>query len=166
MRCRLGDIVDVTMGQSPKSEYYNTQKQGLPFLQGNRTFGFKKPSFDTYTTLVTKTAKAGDVIMSVRAPVGDLNIAPVELCLGRGLCSLRMKNGNQDFLYYLMKYYMQELLKKESGTVFGSINSNDIKDLEINITRDSILQHRIGRFFAMLDDKAEVSYQINDNLSA
>lgn len=60
---------------------------GMPFLQGNRTFGFKRPAFDTYTTLVTKPAQAGDVIMSVRAPVGDLNITPVEMCLGRGVSS-------------------------------------------------------------------------------
>ena len=78
MKCKLEDIVDVTMGQSPKSEYYNTEGKGYPFLQGNRTFGFKYPTFDTYTTVMTKPAKAGDVIMSVRAPVGDLNITPVD----------------------------------------------------------------------------------------
>ena len=93
MKYKLEDIVDVTMGQSPKSEYYNTEGKGYPFLQGNRTFGFKYPTFDTYTTVMTKPAKAGDVIMSVRAPVGDLNITPVNMCLGRGVCSLRMKNG-------------------------------------------------------------------------
>ena len=82
MKCKLEDIVDVTMGQSPKSEYYNTEGKGYPFLQGNRTFGFKYPTFDTYTTVMTKPAKAGDVIMSVRAPVGDLNITPVDMCLG------------------------------------------------------------------------------------
>ena len=81
MKCKLEDIVDVTMGQSPKSEYYNTEGKGYPFLQGNRTFGFKYPTFDTYTTVMTKPAKAGDVIMSVRAPVGDLNITPVNSCL-------------------------------------------------------------------------------------
>ena len=110
MKCKLEDIVDVTMGQSPKSEYYNTEGKGYTFLQGNRTFGFKYPTFDTYTTVMTKPAKAGDVIMSVRAPVGDLNITPVDMCLGRGVCSLRMKNGNQDFLFYMMKYYIPHTL--------------------------------------------------------
>ena len=164
MKCKLEDIVDVTMGQSPKSEYYNTEGKGYPFLQGNRTFGFKYPTFDTYTTVITKPAKAGDVIMSVRAPVGDLNITPVDMCLGRGVCSLRMKNGNQDFLFYMMKYYIPHLLKKESGTVFGSVNRNDINGLEVNIPEDAQVQKKIARYLEMIDDKIELNNAINNNL--
>ena len=164
MKCKLEDIVDVTMGQSPKSEYYNTEGKGYPFLQGNRTFGFKYPTFDTYTTVMTKPAKAGDVIMSVRAPVGDLNITPVDMCLGRGVCSLRMKNGNQDFLFYMMKYYIPHLLKKESGTVFGSVNRNDINGLEVNIPEDAQVQKEIARYLEMIDDKIELNNAINNNL--
>ena len=165
MKCKLEDIVDVTMGQSPKSEYYNTEGKGYPFLQGNRTFGFKRPKFDTYTTLVTKSAKAGDIIMSVRAPVGDLNITPVDMCLGRGVCSLRMKNGNQEFLYYMMKYYMPQLLNKESGTVFGSVNRNDINGLEVDIPEDTDKQRKIARYLTMIDDKIELNNDINNNLA-
>lgn len=164
MKYRLEDVVDVTMGQSPKSEYYNSEGKGTPFLQGNRTFGFKRPTFDTYTTLVTKSAKAGDVIMSVRAPVGDLNITPIDMCLGRGVCSLRMKNGNQEFLYYMMKYYMPRLINKESGTVFGSVNRNDINGLEIDIPSDTKKQQRIARYLTMIDDKIELNTAINNNL--
>lgn len=164
MKCKLEDIVDVTMGQSPKSEYYNTEGKGYPFLQGNRSFGFKYPTFDTYTTVITKPAKAGDVIMSVRAPVGALNITPVDMCLGRGVCSLRMKNGNQDFLFYMMKYYIPHLLKKESGTVFGSVNRNDINGLEVNIPEDAQVQKKIARYLEMIDDKIELNNEINNNL--
>ena len=164
MKFKLQEIVDVTMGQSPKSEYYNTDGKGYPFLQGNRTFGVKYPSFDTYTTVMTKPAKAGDVIMSVRAPVGDLNITPVDMCLGRGVCSLRMKNGNQSFLYYMMKYYVPHLLKKESGTVFGSVNRNDINGLEVDIPEDEQIQRRIARYLEMIDDKIELNNAINNNL--
>lgn len=164
MKYKLEDIVDVTMGQSPKSEYYNTEGKGYPFLQGNRTFGFKYPTFDTYTTVMTKPAKAGDVIMSVRAPVGDLNITPVNMCLGRGVCSLRMKNGNQDFLFYMMKYYIPHLLKKESGTVFGSVNRNDINGLEVDIPEDAQVQKKIARYLEMIDDKIELNNAINENL--
>lgn len=164
MKCKLEDIVDVTMGQSPKSEYYNTEGKGYPFLQGNRTFGFKYPTFDTYTTVMTKPANAGDVIMSVRAPVGDLNITPVDMCLGRGVCSLRMKNGNQDFLFYMMKYYIPHLLKKESGTVFGSVNRNDINGLEVDIPEDAQVQKKIARYLEMIDDKIELNNTINNNL--
>ena len=164
MKCKLEEIVDVTMGQSPKSEYYNTEKNGYPFLQGNRTFGFKYPTFDTYTTVMTKFAKAGDVIMSVRAPVGALNITPVDMCLGRGVCSLRMKNGNQSFLFYMMKYYVSHLIKKESGTVFGSVNRNDINGLEVDIPDDVEEQKKIARYLEMIDDKIELNNAINNNL--
>lgn len=164
MRYRLEEIADVIMGQSPKSEYYNTEKKGFPFLQGNRTFGFKYPTFDTYTTVAPKIARAGDVIMSVRAPVGALNITPVNVCLGRGVCSLRMKNGNQSFLFYLMKYYVPYLLKKESGTVFGSVNRDDINRLEVNIPEDVEEQKKISRYLEMIDDKIELNTAINNNL--
>lgn len=164
MKYRLGEIAEITMGQSPKSQYYNNTGDGIPFLQGNRTFGFKKPIFDTYTTHITKTAKAGDVIMSVRAPVGDLNITPKDICIGRGVCSLRMKNGNQEFLYYMMKYYVNHLLKRESGTVFGSVNRHDIETLEIDIPEDENVQKKIARYLSMIDEKIELNSSINNNL--
>lgn len=164
MKYKLEEIVEVTMGQSPKSEYYNNEGNGYPFLQGNRTFGFRYPTFDTYTTMMTKPARAGDVIMSVRAPVGDLNVAPIDMCLGRGVCSLRMKNGNQDFLFYMMKYYVPTLLEKESGTVFGSVNRKDINGLEVNIPEDKQIQQKIACYLKMLDDAIENNEKINKNL--
>ena len=164
MKCVLADIADVTMGQSPKSEYYNSEKNGMPFLQGNRTFGKKYPTFDTYTTFITKTAKSGDVIMSVRAPVGDVNITPIDMCLGRGVCGIRMKNENQEFLFYLLKYYMPRLVNKQSGTVFGSVNKNDINSLEIDIQEDSTIQRKIARYLSMIDEKIELNEKINKNL--
>lgn len=164
MKCVLGDIAEVTMGQSPKSEFFNTEGLGMPFLQGSRTFGRRRPVFDTYTTMPTKVARAGDIIMSVRAPVGDLNLTPVDMCLGRGVCSLRMKNGNQDFLYYLLKFSMPQLLKKESGTVFGSVNRADITGLELNVPDSIGEQRKIARMLAIVDDKIEKNDAINDNL--
>ena len=164
MKCKLGEIVDVIMGQSPKSEFYNTEEKGYPFLQGNRTFGLKYPTFDIYTTVLTKLAKAGDIIMSVRAPVGDLNITPVDMCLGRGVCSLRMKNGNQSYLFYMMKYYIPYLLQKESGTVFGSVSKRDITELEVDIIEDVEKQKRIVSYLEMIDDKIELNNAINKNL--
>ena len=164
MKYKLGEIVEITMGQSPKSEYYNQDGDGVPFLQGNRTFGRKYPTFDTWTTCTTKEAKAGDVIMSVRAPVGDINITPVDMCLGRGVCSLRIKNGNQDFLFYLMTYYRNSLINQENGTVFGSVNKNDISNLEIDIPDDLDTQHKIASFLASIDEKIELNENINKNL--
>ena len=146
---KLGEIADITMGQSPKSEYYNDKGLGTPFMQGNRTFGFKFPTFDTYTTVITKLAYPNDIIMSVRAPVGALNITPMTMCLGRGLCSLRSKgNNNQTFLYYLLKHYSNDLISKETGTVFGSVSYNDIANLyELNNQINSNLEQQAQALF-------------------
>ena len=135
----------------------------MPFLQGNRTFGMKYPTFDTFTTSATKYAEGNDVIMSVRAPVGDVNITPIRMCLGRGLCGLRLNNGNQEFLYYLMRYYANNLINKESGTVFGSINRNDIANLIVRVPSFE-LQKKIAYILSSFDDKIEVNQRINDNL--
>ena len=86
------------------------------------------------------------------------------ICLGRGVCSLRMKNENQEFLFYLMKYVMPQLLSKESGTIFGSVNRNDINALEVDIPSDEETQRRIARYLTMIDDKIELNMAINNNL--
>ena len=160
----LGDIAEVTMGQSPKSEYYNTDKEGLPFLQGNKTFGFKYPSFDMYTSSITKIAKKDSILMSVRAPVGDLNIASEDLCIGRGLCSLNMKNDNNNFLYYLLKFNLPNLLNRESGTVFGSINKKDIETLEVAIPKEESIQYKIVDILLSIDNLIIILKKINHNL--
>lgn len=162
-KCRIDDIATVIMGQSPKSEFYNSEGEGMPFLQGNRTFGRKYPTFDTYTTAPTKIAKTNDVIMSVRAPVGDLNITPRDMCLGRGVCALRMNNGNQEYLFYLLKHNVRHLINKESGTVFGSVNRNDIGGLEV-VVHDEDNQKAVARILASIDDKIATNETINNNL--
>ena len=164
-KVKLEDIATIIMGQSPKSEYYNAEGNGVPFLQGNRTFGRKYPSFDTFTTEPTKMAKAFDVIMSVRAPVGDLNITPVDMCLGRGVCAIRMNNGNQEYLYYLLKHNIKKLINKESGTVFGSVNRNDIGSLTVSVHAED-KQKKVARFLTNIDEKIESNERINDNLAA
>nr|DAM77979.1 MAG TPA: hypothetical protein [Caudoviricetes sp.] len=164
MKRTIGEIAEIVMGQSPKSEFYNNNGDGMPFLQGNRTFGDLYPTFDTYTTNPTKTAKAGDIIMSVRAPVGDLNITPVDMCLGRGVCALRMKNGNQSYLFYLLKHNVKTLINRESGTVFGSVNYKDIASLLVDYEENEEEQRRIGQFLWDIDQKIETNKAINNNL--
>lgn len=164
MKRTIGEIAEIVMGQSPKSEFYNNNGEGMPFLQGNRTFGDLYPTFDTYTTNPTKMAKAGDIIMSVRAPVGDLNITPVDMCLGRGVCALRMKNGNQSYLFYLLKHNVKTLINRESGTVFGSVNYKDIASLIVDYEENEEEQQRIGQFLWDIDQKIETNKAINNNL--
>ena len=161
---KLKDFVDINMGQSPPSKFYNEKKEGMPFLQGNRTFGEKYIQFDTYTTSITKIGDIGDVIMSVRAPVGDLNISTQPFCLGRGVCSLRMKNGSNEFLYYLMKANIGRLIKKEGGTVFGSISKKDIEDFSVKTVTNTDDQFKITSILTNLDEKIRHNNILNKNL--
>lgn len=153
------------MGQSPKSEFYNDSFEGMPFLQGNKTFGDKYPSFELYTTSTKKVAKESSVLMSVRAPVGDLNIAKEDICIGRGVCGIQMKEGNNEFLYYLLKANISHLINKESGTVFGSINKKDIETFEITLPKDFKDQMKILNILKNIDKKIEVCKDLNKNLN-
>ncbi len=160
---KVKDIAYVTMGQSPPGESYNNIGRGIKFLQGVKTFGNKYPFFDTYTTCITKKAKEGSVLLSVRAPVGEVNITREEICIGRGLASLFMKNGNNEFLYYLLKNYKSLLIEKETGSVFGSINNSHILNLELPIPNDNE-QRAIAKILSDLDAKIELNQQMNKTL--
>ena len=163
---KIGEIALINMGQSPESKYYNDERIGFPFLQGNRTFGFKYPTYDTFCSSGSKFADPNDILISVRAPVGDLNIARERICIGRGLSSLKMKNGNYEYLFYLLKANIQELINRESGTVFGSINKDDIYNLEVIIAQSDDDQRRIAEILSALDDKIELNRQTNATLEA
>ena len=126
---KLKHFASIVMGQSPDSRHYNDKKEGLPFLQGCKTFGEINPTFDVYTTDFPKIAKKNSILMSVRAPVGDLNIAAENICIGRGLCSINNINGSNKFLYYLLKSNSINLNYYSNGSTFDSINKEDIGNL-------------------------------------
>ena len=159
----LGEYARVIMGQSPDSEHYTTESTNTPFLQGNRTFGTKYPSFDTYTSKITKLAPAGSVIISVRAPVGDVNLTPIDLCLGRGVAALLSDDQNNEFLYYLMRYLAPVLNQNENGSTFGSINKQDLNQLPI-LLPDCKSRFKIGAFLSSIDNEVRILQSINDNL--
>jgi type I restriction enzyme S subunit len=163
-KVKLKDIAKITMGQSPKSEYYNNNKEGLPFLQGNKTFGDKYPTYDKYTSFYIKIAKPNDVLISVRAPVGDLNISQDKICIGRGLCAISMNNKNNEFLYYLLKANIKKLINSETGTIFGSINKNDIENFTIEVPNDEYIQNKIVKILKNLDSKIYYNKKINQNI--
>ena len=162
-KIRLKEIANVNMGQSPKGTSYNNEHKGVPFLQGNKTFGRLYPTIDTWTTEPTKIGKAKSVLMSVRAPVGNLNIANQDVCIGRGLCSIEMKNKNNKYLYYLLMNSIQEIKRKSTGTVFDSINRNELEEIKV-IDFDEKQQNRIVNILFSIDQKIELNNQINDNL--
>lgn len=159
----LKNRTDITMGQSPSSVFYNNKGIGIPFMQGRKTFGDKYNTIDSWCTQPKRIAKKNSILMSVRAPVGDLNIANTELCIGRGLSSVNMKNGNNEFLYYLLKNFKNRIISKETGTVFGSINKSGIENLKLPFPNEKE-QERIASILFSLDDKIELNNQINKNL--
>ena len=149
---KLGDIVDITMGQSPKSEFYNKRNEGMPFLQGSATFGFMHPYFETYSSDIKKIAINGSVLMRVRAPVGDLNIANADVCIGRGLCSINGKsNIINRYIFYLLSYYKPKLLNMQKGTTFGAITKDDILNFKVLIAEDIEEQKRIASALSKID---------------
>lgn len=132
----LKDICDIIAGQSPKGEYYNKNGVGTPFYQGNIDFGntyINKPSL--WTSKVTKDAYDKDILISVRAPVGEVNVCNNHICIGRGLAAIRASNKiDYKYLFYLMKYYGGQLLKNQSmGSTFESVTKKDIEDLYIPV---------------------------------
>ena len=130
----LSEIADITMGQSPDGETYNLDGEGMIFYQGRTDFGRKFPTARVYTTSPTRYAKEGDVLLSVRAPVGDLNVAPHDCCIGRGLASLKSKTGCQSYLYYQLQVLSDVFnVSDDEGTIFGSINKDDLFNIEIAI---------------------------------
>lgn len=162
-KIKLKDIADINMGQSPSGSSYNNTGRGIPFLQGNKTFGFLYPTIDTWTTEPKKIGKKNSVLMSVRAPVGDLNIANKDICIGRGLCSIEMKNGNNQYLYYLLKNSIKKIKMKSTGTVFDSINRKELENIEI-LDFNKSQQKKISKVLFDIDKKIELNIQTNDNL--
>ena len=161
---KLGEIVNINMGQSPRSEFYNSRGEGMPFYQGVTDFGEKYPKKSTYCSRPTKIAEVGDIFFSVRAPVGDVNVAIGKSCIGRGVAALRMKNGNNDFLYFFLKNYERYFKGISGGTTYESINKDQLEDIEFIIPSDLNEQKRIAFILSAFDDKIELNNKISKNL--
>lgn len=160
---KLGDIANITMGQSPSSSCYNEEYIGLPLIQGNADIKDRKTEPRVYTSEITKTCDIGDIIMSVRAPVGAISMSLHNACIGRGVCSIKPK--------YSVEYVYQFLLKHESkwsqvsqGSTFESVNSNDIKSLKIPFPNLDE-QKKIGNFLGNIDNKIEKEQEKLDSLN-
>lgn len=130
----LSDIADITMGQSPSGSSYNEDGTGTIFFQGRAEFGFRFPTVRLFTTEPKRMACANDTLMSVRAPVGDFNVAHTDCCIGRGLAAIHSKNNHQSFVLYTMFSLKKQLdVFNGEGTVFGSINRKALNDMPILI---------------------------------
>src|ERR1700675_1832068 len=128
---RLGDFASVQMGQSPPGETYNSVGEGLPFFQGKAEFGDVFPAAAKWCSQPVRVAEAGDILLSVRAPVGPTNFASERCCIGRGLAAIRAepKTGNQRYLWYCLKRFETDIAARGVGSTFTAITRNDIEGL-------------------------------------
>lgn len=137
---KLSDIANITMGQSPDGSSYNEDGDGTIFYQGSTDFGIRFPTIRMYTTEPTRFAKLGDILMSVRAPVGTLNIANQNCCIGRGLAALNSKIGSIVHLWFTMEIFKQRFDRKNSsGTTFGAITKDELYTLPVVILPKKII---------------------------
>ena len=136
----LVDIANITMGQSPEGSSYNEEGNGILFYQGSTDFGMRFPSVRQYTTAPSRYAKKGDILMSVRAPVGTVNIANNDCCIGRGLSALNSKLGSTTHLYYILNDLKIAFDQRNAaGTTFGSITKEDLYNLPIIIPSQEVI---------------------------
>ena len=154
----LRDIADITMGQSPSGSSYNEDGIGTIFFQGRAEFSFRFPTIRLYTTEPKRMACTNDILMSVRAPVGDLNIAHTDCCIGRGLAAIHSKTNHQSFMLYTMFSLKKQLdVFNGEGTVFGSINRNSLNDMPILIPSDETIEE-FERIVAPMDAAIRNNY--------
>ena len=162
----LSDIAVITMGQSPSGSSYNEDGVGEVFYQGRAEFGFRFPKRRLFTTEPKRMAVAGDVLLSVRAPVGDLNMAYERCCIGRGLGAIHSKTGHSSFVLYTMFALRSQLnVFNGEGTVFGSINRDALNAIPIDVP----LVTKIDQFEAVahpIDELIRTNYEENCRLEA
>ena len=148
---QLNDVADIIMGQSPLSQSYNKDKKGLPFYQGKTEFSdiyIKEPT--VYCNSPIKVVEENDILMSVRAPVGDVNIATQKSCIGRGLASIKPKKIDYLYLFYLLKEQKSKIEKIGVGSTFKAINKNNISTLKISIVEKD-KQNKIRNYLSSIE---------------
>lgn len=161
----LKDIAQITMGQSPPGESYNDCGRGEFFFQGSTDFGWRFPAPREYTTAATRIAQEGDVLLSVRAPVGALNVAPLRCAIGRGLAALRSKDGHDAFLFFVMQYFKTIFDRRNGdGTTFGSIGRDDLRSLKLALPPAQLVE-RYEENAAKYNQLIFVHHQQNQELA-
>ena len=136
----LGELADVTMGQSPESKFYNESGEGLPFHQGVADFGDRFVTNRIFTTALNRIAEAGDILCSVRAPVGRLNLTLDKIVIGRGLAALRSRTGNQSLLFYQLRshFFKEDLIG--AGAIFASVTKTEFQNQKLLMPINRLVQ--------------------------
>lgn len=162
----MGEHFNITMGQSPKGETYNEEGEGIAFFQGRRDFGFRYPDVRVYTTDPKRFAKAGDTLISVRAPVGDKNMAAIDCCIGRGVAAIKHKSDSRSFTYAFMSHIEKKLGDSgSSGTVFSSINQKELKKVSFVAPPQKLIE-AFHKIVDPIDQKVEVLSKEIESLSS
>lgn len=147
----LSDVAQIIMGQSPPSSTYNAVGEGLPFYQGKTDFGDMHPTPRIYCTEPSRIAEAGDILISVRAPVGPTNVSQERSCIGRGISAIRVREKlDRDFLLYFLRFYEPELAKAGTGSTFAAIAREDLETIKIPLP-PLTEQRRIASLLARAD---------------
>lgn len=160
---KLGDVCNILMGQSPKSEFYNEEGVGLPFHQGVTYFGRRFPKHQKYCTHNRRIANEGDILFSVRAPVGRINIADATLIIGRGLAALTNKDGLNSYQFYQLKNLFEEEDILGGGTIFKSVTRNDMHNIKVIVPRFDIAR-RFNDIVSPIDHKIKIIFLQIENL--
>ena len=157
----VGKEFNLTMEQSPPGSTYNENGDGLPFYQGRKDFGFRYPTRRVYCNAPTRFAKKGDTLVSVRAPVGDINMVEEKCCIGRGVAAIRHKTGSRSYTYYAMQFLREDFaLYEAEGTVFGAINKTGFQTLSQLRPSDEIIEAFEGLVYPL-----DQSIENNENQS-
>lgn len=150
-KVKLKDCCDLVMGQSPKSEFYNDEKLGLPFHQGVKDYGFRFPINTSWSTVGNKKAKPNSILFSVRAPVGRLNVASEEIILGRGLAAINHKKGLNSFVFYQLRKIFFEDNLIGGGAIFASVTKSDVERIEFIYNEE--LANKFNDFASKIDQQ-------------
>lgn len=167
---KLIEVSELIMGQSPSSESYNSNGKGMPFIQGNTEFGEKYPTIYKWCSEPKKMAKKGDVLITVRAPVGEVNIATVETCIGRGVAAIRPIRIDAELLFYLIQSEKRQLGKISQGSIFDSIDKKQLSDLQIVIPPKAEREKILTEFYAIenamkhLQENLQISYNMRKKI--
>ncbi len=167
----IDDDFYLTMGQSPPGSTYNEDGDGMPFYQGRKDFGFRYPTRRVYCTAPKRFAKKGDTLVSVRAPVGDINMVEEKCSIGRGVAAIRHKSGSRSYTYYTMQSLQEIFSRYEAeGTVFGAINKTDFQTLSQIRPSDKIIKeferliHPLDQSIENNENESRTLSQIRDTL--
>ena len=161
---RLTDLAELTMGQSPKSEFYNDTGDGLPFHQGVTNFGFRYVSHKTYCTKPTRLSQPGDILFSVRAPVGRMNMTVDQIVLGRGISAMRSRTGHQSFLFYQLKSFFFKEDMVGGGAIYAAVNKKQLENQELLCPPKNLIE-QFDEFASSVDRQIKVLTNANEQLT-